>query len=131
MARVRANGYVSLLVLLIIAFMSYHSAKALTQTASLERMVTLEAHKTKAWYLADSGIELATFSLQADRGWQGENLNLATGQLSVRIVRDTGVYKITSNGRSGNASQTRYAELKVDDAAGKYELTTYNEQYYN
>ncbi|NLM22058.1 MAG: hypothetical protein GX207_10010 [Peptococcaceae bacterium] len=122
------QGYVSLLILLVITFLvglgniSYHKARA------QEKMAVYEAHKVQAIYLADSGLEWAKANLTADPDWGGGSRDLGEGKIEVTVYKDTSGYQVISKSRFKETGQSRSGYLILNDT-GQLIISHYEELY--
>lgn len=124
----RNNGYVSLLVLLVVIVLSWNGWEAFSKVHSQERMVDGEAWKMKAVFLADSGLEWAKSSLAEDPEWSGGVKVFDDGQVRVQAVKLGNAYRVIARGEAGEAGQKRFGVLEPD-SQGILRLIRYEELY--
>jgi len=121
------KGFVSLLMLMVITFLSLAGLSGFYRACSQERMIRYEAQRIKTAYLADSGLEWAMASLSKDPSWKGGKISCGGGEIEVVTVRNTKDFLVTSRAEINGTKQGRYGEISVDD--GKYVLCGYGELF--
>jgi len=105
-------GFVSVLILLVIAFLSWQGFLVFTQVDANTRMVQYEAQRIKTAYAADAGLEYAKGFLRQDPFWKGGMMSFAGGAVDIVVVRKDAGYRITSRAQIGNTVQKRFAEYE-------------------
>jgi len=123
------QGFISLLLLMLVTFLGGAAYLSFYKANSLEKMVGYEAHRIKAVYLADSGLQWAFCSLRQDPDWQGGTKNIEGSGITVGVERNTDGYKITSRAEVGSSRQIRYAEVAFSDNR-EVTIRAYGELYY-
>ena len=129
MPTIKDKGAISLMVLLIISVLLWSGTQAYLKTSSQVRIITYEGQKTRARFLADSGLEWARDRLQSDRSWPGGEKILATGKFEVDITIIPGGYRVVSTAESGRAHHIVYGVLGEDERENLV-LLKYGELYY-
>ncbi|MGI6449528.1 MAG: hypothetical protein ACOX3R_04270 [Desulfitobacteriia bacterium] len=124
-----AEGYVSLLLLLVLIFLSWIGSEALWKSGSEERIVRYEAQRMKASYLADSGLEWARSELVKDPFWRGGVKVFRSGRVEVDVSASEEEYTIISRSACDQAVQGRSAVLGFDEN-GVLVLFKYGELFY-
>ncbi|NLI91856.1 MAG: hypothetical protein GX434_06490 [Peptococcaceae bacterium] len=105
------HGFVSLLIILVLAFLSWQGISVFAKTSSNERIARYEAQKLKAAYAADSGLEYAKSLLKQDPFWNGGIREFAGGRITIGVVRTVKEYTITARAEIGNSVQVRYGKF--------------------
>lgn len=122
-------GSISLLVLLIISALLWSGTQAYIKTGSQERIITYEGQKTRARFLADSGLEWAKDSLMSDASWSGGKMVLDTGTILVDVIIIPEGYKVISSAESGRAHHSVRGILG-EDGKENLILLGYEELYF-
>ncbi len=122
------EGYISLLVLMVVAFLAGVGVIAYHKANSLETMAAYEARKVQAIYLADSGLAWAKANVASDPSWAGGSMDFGGGQIEVTVVTDGVHYKITARARLKETRQSRVGHFTADDH-GKLIMNRYEELY--
>lgn len=122
------KGFVSLLILLVIIFLSWIGVEAFYKTSSQERIIRYEAQRIKASFLADNGLEWARASLTKDPSWEGGTKLFCNGKVEVKVEKEEQAYKIISRSKSDGAVQVRYGFLSQGDD-GVFVLISYGELF--
>ncbi len=122
------KGFVSLLMLMIITFLSGVGYVSYYKASSEEKMIRYEAHRIKAVYLADSGLEWAMSSISKDPSWEGGSKLFGDGKIEVTVEKNSQGYKVISRSKYNETSQSRYGYL-IADSNGGLVLSGYGEQY--
>ncbi|HHV63645.1 MAG TPA: hypothetical protein GXX46_00990 [Peptococcaceae bacterium] len=124
------RGYVSLLILLVLFFLSSVGYEVLAKAGSQERIIRYEAQRVKALYLADSGLEWARSQLAQDPSWPGGLKVLNSGKIEVEVSKkdDEEEYTIYSRSQCEGAIQGRYGVLAWDEK-GVLVLLRYGELF--
>lgn len=125
---IKDKGFVSLLILLTLSALLEIGTLAFTKISSQERVVEYEGQKTKARFLADSGLEWAKDNLDIDPSWEGGNISLVTGEIRVDVSILPEGYSVTSSAESGRAQHSVYGEL-VEDHDNNLVLAKYGEMF--
>ena len=125
---IKEKGFVTLLILLTLAALLGTGTLALTKTSSQQRIIVYEGQKTKAVFLADSGIEWAKERLKDDSSWEGGNIFLETGWIRVEVMPIPEGYRVTSRAESGRAQHNVSCEL-FEDESGSLIMVKYWELY--
>ena len=112
---IRDKGFVSLLILLTLSALLWTGTLAFTKINSQERIIVYEGHKTKARFLADSGLEWAKDNLTIDSSWGGGDISFDTGEIDVDVQIIPEGFRVTSKSESGKAQHSVYGELVEDD----------------
>lgn len=103
-----SKGFISLLILLVMVFLSWAGYEVLSKASSQERIVRLEEQRIKALYLADSGLEWANAQLTEDPGWNGGQKQFREGKVKVEVQRNPQGFTVITKADSGKAVQKRY-----------------------
>lgn len=122
------QGFVSVLVLIVIIALSWTSTQSFLKAGAFERMVRYEAQRNKAGVLADSGLEWAMAALSKDPGWMGGTKVLPTGKVEVTVVKTDSNYTVNTRSEIGGAVQKRYGMLERSEDGG-VTLQGYGELY--
>ena len=125
---IRDKGFVSLLILLTLSALLWTGTLVFTKINSQERVIVYEGQKTKARFLADSGLEWTKDNLNMDSSWEGGNMSFVTGEIRVDVEIIPEGYKVTSRAESGRAQHSVYGEL-VEDDEGNLILVKYGELF--
>lgn len=123
----KEKGFISLLVLLVLAVLFWKGSILFYKVGSQERMVVYESQKTRARILADSGLEWAKSALEADSSWTGGYKSMATGVLEVTVIPVPKGYSITCRTEAGRARHSLSAEFVCEN--GCLVLESYKELY--
>jgi hypothetical protein len=124
----RERGLVSLLILLVIVFISWKGTTVFYKVSSLERMTRYEAQMMKAAFSADSGLEWAKASLKKDPAWEGGSKGFGGGLIVVEVERRDKGIRILASAQIGETCQNRYGEY-VAEEDGSLTLIRYGEFY--
>ena len=122
------KGFISLLILFVIFFLSWIGFQAFYKASSQERIVRYEAEKVKAIFLSDSGLEWAKASLIKNPTWKGGVRQFNNGKIKVEIIKNNQSYRVISRSESENAVQNRYGEFIEDNNKGLI-LKSYGELF--
>ena len=122
----QANGYVTLLMLLLLTILSGMGMEGYLKANAENQMVRRETQSRQALYAAEGGVEWAKAHLLFNSGLRGGNVSLSTGRVDVVIATTNGGgYKVTSQGRSGLA--VRKIQVTLQLVTGKWILKSYQE----
>ncbi len=125
---IRDKGFVSLLILIILSALLWTGTLAFTKINSQERIIVYEGQKTKAMFLANSGLEWAKDNLTIDSSWGGGDISFVTGEIRVDVQIIPEGFRVTSRAESGRARHSVYGEL-VEDDDNNLILAKYGELY--
>lgn len=129
MSKLRTEkGFVSLLVLLLIAFLSWIGFEVFYKVSSQERIVRYEAQKIKAIFIADSGLEWAKASLTKDPDWKGGTKIFTDGEVKVEIIKNVQGYRVIARSQSENTVQCRFGDF-IDEIDKGLTLVSYGELF--
>jgi hypothetical protein len=124
----RDRGFVSLLILLVLVFLSWQGIVVWIKAGANERMARYEAAKTQASFAADGGLEYAKACLRDDPDWPGGSRELAGGRVTVDVRRSDQDYDITSKAEIGSSVQIKHG-IYARKEDGNLLLKTYEELY--
>lgn len=102
------KGFVSLLVLLVLVFLSWKGFVVFYKVSSYERITRYEAQRIEASCAADSGLEWAEANLKRNPAWQGGSRHFAGGEITVEVVKKDQIYTVTSSSRQERTVQKKY-----------------------
>ncbi len=122
------KGFVSLLILLVIIFLSWIGFEAFYKISSQERIIRYEAQRINASFLADNGLEWARALLTKDPTWEGGTKLFRNGKVEVEVEKEEQDYKVTSRSKSAGVIQVRYSSFSQGDN-GVFVLISYRELF--
>lgn len=109
------KGFISLLILMVLVFLSWKGFQAFYKTASYERMVRYETQRIKAACWADSGLEWAEAAIEQNPAWPGGTRQYAGGEIVIQVKKTGQVYTITSSSKIDKTVQKKYGNYLLTE----------------
>lgn len=121
------RGFVTLLMLLVLAFLTAQVFMLFIKVETRAKMVQYEAQQIKASYAADSGLEYARALLDKDTFWEEVVFPLSGGEVKIVLIEKAPGYRVTAKAQIGKIVQIRYVDYVQSE--GKWLMKDYGELY--
>ncbi|AGA69876.1 hypothetical protein Desdi_2452 [Desulfitobacterium dichloroeliminans LMG P-21439] len=124
-ARHRELGYITLLMLVLLATLSAYGLEMYVQAHGENKIARKEVSSRQAVYGAESGIEWVKVKLREDPSFSEGDLRIGDGNVHVQVVGNEGRYALTSSAHYGQIKRKiKVILLKVDE---QWEIEQYQE----
>lgn len=121
-------GFISLLILLILVFLSWQGLQFYYKLYASEKMTRYEAERVKATFLADSGLEWGKYNLDQNTTWSGGSKTMTEGRIDVTVTQSNQEYRIVALAQVNSCIHKVYGVFQ-EMSDGNLHLIRYGELY--